>query len=109
MLRPGEEVRTPLIALVFWQGEKLVRAQNLWRRWMLADNVPRNAEGKLPAPILFGNTSGEFNEMTSANEENQKYFINRYLEERVPIDLLVDGRRLVSLRGPVAQDRHVGA
>ena len=85
VLRPGEQVRTPLIAIVFWQGEDLVRAQNLWRRWMLAHNVPRTGDGKLPAPILFGNTSGEFNEMCNANEANQIQFIDRYLEERVPI------------------------
>ena len=32
-LKPGEEVRTPLIALLFWQGTDVVRAQNLWRGW----------------------------------------------------------------------------
>jgi alpha-galactosidase len=85
-LKPGEQVRAPLAALVFWQGDDTVRAQNLWRRWMWAHNVPRTADGKLPPPILFGNTSLEFNEMLGANEENQKYFIDRYIEERVAID-----------------------
>ena len=50
VLRPGEEVRAPLVALQFWQGD-LLRAQNLWRRWMLAHNTPRAAD-KLPAPLL---------------------------------------------------------
>ncbi len=86
VLQPGEQVRTPLIALLFWQGRDIVGAQNLWRRWMWAHNVPRTADGKLPPPILFGNTSLEFNEMCNANEENQKYFIHRYREERVKID-----------------------
>jgi len=85
-LQPGETIRSPLTALLFWQGTDLVAAQNLWRRWMWAYNVPRNAAGQLPAPMLLGNTSGEFNEMTGANEENQKWFISRYLEERIPID-----------------------
>ena len=84
-LKPGEQVRTPLAALVFWQGENLARSQNLWRRWMFAHNVPRTSDGMLPPPLLFGNTSGEFNEMCNANEENQKYFIDRYVQERVPI------------------------
>ena len=53
---------------------------------MFAHNVPRTADGALPAPILFGNTSGEFNEMCNANEENQKHFIDRYVEERVRIN-----------------------
>ena len=85
-LPPGQQIRTPLVALLFWQGRDTVRAQNLWRRWMWAHNVPRTADGKLPPPILFGNTSGEFNEMCNANEENQKSFIDRYREEQVKID-----------------------
>ena len=85
-LRPGEQIRTPLIALLFWEGADLDRAQNLWRRWMIAHNVPRTSDGRLPAPIMPGNTSLEFNEMCDASEENQKYFIDRYVEERVKID-----------------------
>jgi alpha-galactosidase len=86
VLRPGEEIRTPLMAMLFWEGGDLQRAQNLWRRWMIAHNLPRTADGKLPPPIMPGNTSLEFNEMCDASEENQKYFIDRYVEERVPID-----------------------
>ncbi|OPZ98618.1 MAG: Alpha-galactosidase [Planctomycetes bacterium ADurb.Bin412] len=41
VLKPGEEIRTPLIAMVFWEGTDLVRAQNLWRRWYIAHNMPR--------------------------------------------------------------------
>jgi len=41
LLRPGEEVRTPLIALLFWRGHDTVRAQNLWRRWYIAHTLPR--------------------------------------------------------------------
>lgn len=84
-LKPGEEIRTPLIALLFWRGDDGRVAQNLWRRWMIAHNLPRTADGKLPPPILHGNTSLEFNEMLGANEENQKYFIDRYREEKVAI------------------------
>jgi alpha-galactosidase len=86
VLLPGESIRTPLIALLFWQGGDLERAQNLWRRWMIAHNLPRTGDGRLPPPIMPGNTSLEFNEMCNANEENQKQFIDRYVEERVKID-----------------------
>ncbi len=85
-LKPGEEVRSPLIACMFSKGEDPVEAQNLWRRWMWAYNVPRTADGALPPPILFGNTSIEFNEMVNATEANQTQFIDRYVEERIPID-----------------------
>jgi alpha-galactosidase len=40
-LNPGEEVRTPLIALLFWQGTNVVRAQNIWRHWYIAHEIPR--------------------------------------------------------------------
>lgn len=83
-LLPGEQVRTPLIVLLFWQGD-WIRGQNLWRRWMLAHNVPRPA-GELPHPELFGCSSHLYNEMVDATEENQKLCIDRYLAERIPID-----------------------
>jgi alpha-galactosidase len=51
-LLPGEEIRTPLSVLLFWKGDA-VRSQNLWRRWMIAHNLPR-ANGKLPEPFTFG-------------------------------------------------------
>lgn len=50
-LKPGEEIRTPLIAAFFWRGGDTVRAQNLWRRWFLAHNVPR-LDGRLPPTML---------------------------------------------------------
>ncbi len=51
-LLPGEEVRTPLIVLQFYRGD-WIRAQNVWRRWMIAHNMPR-LDGKLPPPLLAG-------------------------------------------------------
>jgi len=50
-LKPGEEIRTPLVALLFWQGTDVIRAQNLWRRWFTAHSMPRR-NGKLPEPFL---------------------------------------------------------
>jgi alpha-galactosidase len=84
-LLPDEEVRSPLMALVFWKGGDWIRAQNIWRRWLIAHNMPRPG-GKLPPPMLCGGSSGQFNEMTGANEENQKLFIKRYLDNGVKID-----------------------
>ncbi len=50
-LKPGEEIRTPLIAALFWQGADTLRAQNVWRRWLMAHNVPR-VNGRAPEPML---------------------------------------------------------
>lgn len=49
ILKPGEEIRTPLIALLFWQGDDVVRAQNLWRRWFVAHNLARPRGQTQPA------------------------------------------------------------
>jgi alpha-galactosidase len=52
-LHPGEEIRTPLVALQFTRSGDWVRAQNLWRRWMLAHNMPR-PDGKPVLPHYGG-------------------------------------------------------
>ncbi len=85
ILHPGEEIRTPLSVLLFWQDGGWIRAQNLWRRWMIAYNLPRQS-GKLPAPILQANSSIQFHEMIEADEENQKLFIDRYFENGIDLD-----------------------
>ncbi len=83
-LHPGEEVRTPLMVLQFYRGD-WIRAQNLWRRWMLAHNLPRPG-GKLPPVQMAACSSHQFGEMIHANTANQKLFIDRYLEEKLPLD-----------------------
>jgi alpha-galactosidase len=50
VLRPGEEIRKPRIVVQFWQAPDWIAAQNVWRRWMLAHNMPR-PNGRLPAPM----------------------------------------------------------
>jgi alpha-galactosidase len=82
-LHAGEQVRSPLIVLQFWGGD-WIRAQNIWRRWMLAHNVPRPG-GRLPEPELFGCSSHYHAEMTQANEQNQIEWTERFLEERIKI------------------------
>ena len=57
-LLPSEEVRTPLIAMLFWGGD-WIRSQNIWRRWMIAHNLPRPG-GKLPPPQLEASSSAQY-------------------------------------------------
>ena len=83
-LNPGETVRTPLMVLQFYEGD-WIRAQNLWRRWMLAHNLPR-PEGKPLRPEIAACSSHQFGEMIHANEKNQKFFIDRYLEQAIKLD-----------------------
>ena len=85
-LMPGEEVRSPLIALLFWHGGDWLRAQNLWRRWMVADNLPRTGDGKLPPPQHAASSSAFYMEMTAGTEKNQRMFIDRYIQEGLKPD-----------------------
>ncbi|HVN05069.1 MAG TPA: alpha-galactosidase [Bryobacteraceae bacterium] len=83
-LMPGEEIRTPLVALMFWNGD-WIGAQNVWRRWMIADNLPRPG-GHLPRPQLAGGSGRHTIEMQDANEQNQIEFLRRDLDAGIPLD-----------------------
>ena len=82
-LRPGEEVRSPLIVLQFWEGERL-RAHNLWRRWMLAYNLPRSGS-ELPGPQLAVCNGNHFPQLLT-NAEDEITFTERYVAEGVQVD-----------------------
>jgi alpha-galactosidase len=83
-LLPGEEVRSPLVALQFWEGD-WIAAQNTWRRWMVAHNIPRPG-GKVPQPQLAGSSGRHTIEMQDANEANQLEFLKRDLDAGIPLD-----------------------
>ncbi|MCU0962439.1 MAG: alpha-galactosidase [Pirellulaceae bacterium] len=83
-LRPGEEIRTPLMVLQFWKGDRQ-RAQNVWRRWMIAHNLPRPG-GNLPPVQLAACSSHQFGEMIHADSASQKLFVDRYLAEGLQLD-----------------------
>jgi alpha-galactosidase len=82
-LHPGEEVRTPLIVLQFWKGDR-EHAQNVWRRWMLAHNLPRT-HGKLPPPILTS-CSGGFFPGLKCNEADELRFIDAFSGAGIKLD-----------------------
>ena len=85
-LLPGEEVRSPLAVVQFYQGSWL-QGQNLWRQWMIAHNLPRPG-GKLPEPMLLASGSCVYSEMTQANEENQIAYLDRAHDEHLGLDYL---------------------
>jgi alpha-galactosidase len=83
-LHPGEEVRGPLVVLQFYQGEWL-RAQNVWRRWMLAHNLPM--PGGKPLPTLRSLCTGNYYPGLMTVAEQEKVFLQRHLDEGVNFDL----------------------
>jgi len=82
-LHPGEEVRTPMAVLQFYQGDWL-RAQNVWRRWMFAHNLPK--PGGEPLKPQMSLCTGNFypNLMTEAVQE--RAFLKRHIEEGIDFD-----------------------
>lgn len=83
-LHPGEEVRTPLAVVQFYKGEP-VRAQNIWRRWMIAHNVPRTGHGKTPPPMLIM-CDGNYFPGLLTSEAGEKQWIDAYIREDIKPD-----------------------
>lgn len=70
-LLPGESIRTPNVALLFWSGTDRMDGHNAFRSFLLAHHSPRNAQGKLATPPLsngfdYGDPSpcGEYEALT---------------------------------------------
>jgi alpha-galactosidase len=53
-LLAGEEVRTPSVALLFWQGTDRLAGHNLFRRFILAHHMPQTDGKPTPLPINHG-------------------------------------------------------
>jgi len=80
VLHPGERVRGPMSVLQFYQGDP-ERAQNVWRRWMMAHNVPR-PDGKPIQPMLSACNGNHYpGIITNAAEET--VFLKGYLREGI--------------------------
>ncbi len=83
-LLPGEKVRSPLTVLMFWNGD-WIHGQNLWRKWMLAHNLPHPGGDPL-SPKLAASSALWYQEMSRADEASQMLFLNRYHEEKIKLD-----------------------
>jgi alpha-galactosidase len=66
-LKSGEEIRTPLIALLFWHGKDVVASQNLWRHWYIAHTIPR-IDGIPQPPTMQIQISGSIKDTSTVNE-----------------------------------------
>ncbi|MBE7067002.1 MAG: hypothetical protein E7385_05555 [Ruminococcaceae bacterium] len=83
-LKPGETVRTPLMAFVCYEGRDEYEAMNLWRQWFINCNM-RQIDGELFDPVLSGSTSMIYSEMTQATDTNQIRAIEKYVKNDIPI------------------------
>jgi len=79
-LHPGEEVRTPAIALLFWKGDDRLIGHNLFRRFVLAHHTPRPQGHPVDLPLSHGiGFGGPFpcNEYVCATESYALAMIDR--------------------------------
>jgi len=84
-LYPGEKVRSPLVAIEFYQGD-WIRGQNLWRRWMVAHNLPRPG-GAIPQPLVAASNWAYCAPYGLSNAQAMKVFIDYYEAREIPINL----------------------
>ncbi|MDW7657640.1 MAG: alpha-galactosidase [Bacillota bacterium] len=83
-LLPGEKVRTPMIVLMPYEGDDGIRAQNLWRRWFLEYNIPRQ-NGEPIKPYYFV-SNGEL--MERVTQKGHLQLIDTIAAEGLPADYL---------------------
>mgnify|MGYP000009005393 FL=1 len=84
-LRPGEKIRTPLISVMLYDRQSDIRTVNLWRRWFMDCNMPRQ-NGELMQPGIFTSTSWLYNEMGQATDQNQIEAIKWYRDAGIKTD-----------------------
>ena len=82
---PGESIRTPRMTLMSWTGDE-TRAVNLWRRWYLAHILPR-PNGEPLKPMLACATTDEGEEFTTATEENQIRYLEKFQRLGIHFDV----------------------
>ncbi len=74
-LKPGETVRTPLMAAVFYDERDEDKAMNKWRQWVINCNMPReNADTDLPVqPSISSSFDGDTGLPTSDGSISERY------------------------------------
>ncbi|MBQ1253883.1 MAG: alpha-galactosidase [Alistipes sp.] len=81
-LYPGEAIRTPLVAMLFWQGEDYMTGNNKFRRFVLAHHTRKpSAELGSYSPLCGGMDWGDpapCNEYGCLTEEYAVAIIKRY-------------------------------
>jgi alpha-galactosidase len=88
-LLPGEEVRTPSVALLFWKGADRMAGHNLFRRFVLAHHMPQSGGKPVPLPINHGvGFGGPFpcNEYVCATESYAIGMIERLHQFGIGVD-----------------------
>lgn len=89
-LLPGEEIRTPMITLLYAGGradkkDGEFRLINLWRRFLIDCNM-RRIDGELMKPSAAANTFLIYHEMRDSTDENQIAALDAYHNNGMDLD-----------------------
>ena len=83
-LKPGEKIRSPLMAFLPYSGRDEERATNLWRRWFLDCNLPRlNATGDPVRPFSTTWLAGDTGLPNSDGSISERHFTWRPSLEKI--------------------------
>jgi alpha-galactosidase len=77
-LHAGQEIRTPRILLLFWQGEDRMRGHNLFRRFILEHHTVRREGRPVVGPLACNGGPAMFQESNLASAHNQIALAERY-------------------------------
>ena len=81
---PGETVRLPLMAFVYYEGRDIDASMNLWRHWFIDCNMPR-INGQLIKPMTSA-TSATYINLAKTTEKEEVNVLNKYLKNDIPLD-----------------------
>jgi alpha-galactosidase len=88
VLHPGEEIRTPRVVLLFYQGGWL-DGQNEWRHWMRAHNMPH--PGGAEPPVLRAGGGFMYDKLgwggDLQNEKDQFALIDGFQREKIKLNV----------------------
>jgi len=79
-LHPGEEIRTPSISLLFWQGEERLRGHNLFRQFILRHHTPIHDGKPVNVPLACMDRRHGGEEANKATEQDQIEFGKCYAQ-----------------------------
>ena len=86
-LMPDEEIRTPMIFCMFYNGNDQDRIVNLWRRWFLTHNTP-NVDGHRIPPVYAIFTGHQPISDVNENDTDKDLirYTDRFFDQGVPFD-----------------------
>ena len=73
----------PAGVLQFWKGDR-IRSQNVWRRWMLAHNMPRPGGKPMPPGVMV--CTSDFYPGMKSNAADEIKYVDAYVKAGVKLD-----------------------